>query len=73
MIITLRIDTNDRIATSLDFDIQNWMQWCTRDLCEITETKDFDGFKLMTFDFRHPLDAVDFQYWDGVRRYVLRT
>jgi hypothetical protein len=73
MIVTLRIDINDRQFDQLRFDIQTWLLMFARDECWISEIEDVDGFTLMTFDFRDALDAVDFPLWRDIRLYAQRT
>ena len=73
MKITLKVDVNDRQVDNLHFDVQTWLQMFARDQWRISETEEFDGFKLMTFEFRDALDAVDFQQWRDIGRYVKRT
>jgi hypothetical protein len=73
MRVTLKIDLTDRANDQLRFDIQTWLQQFARDQWRTSEAEDIDGLKLLTFDFRNPLDAVDFPQWRGIGRHVCRS
>lgn len=73
MRVTLKIDLTDRANDQIRFDIQTWLQLFARDQWRTIETEDIDGLKLLTFEFRDPLDAVDFQRWRSIGRHVCRS
>jgi len=73
MRVTLKINSNDSGNELLRFDIQTWLQLFARDQWRTSEAEDIDGSELLTFEFRDPLDAVDFQRWRSIDRHIHRS
>ena len=67
--LTLETDLEDQKNDQLRYDIRTWLQLFARDQWRKSESEDSNGKKLITFEFRHPLDAMDFYLWRDIYRY----
>ena len=69
MPISFLLDGNDRRTGNVLHDIQTWLHFFSRSVCEINEeiVDDEDGADLtrLTVNFRDALDEVDFWLWRG--------
>jgi hypothetical protein len=62
--------SNDRRNGKLRHDIQTWLHFYSRSVCEIHQegVDDEDGANLirLTVEFRDPRDEADFWLWRGI-------
>ena len=62
MRVTITVDTRDPQRDRVRDDAEWWLRHHARDQWRVRENEDWDGRDVLTFEFMHSQDAMDFHH-----------